>query len=151
MLTSPLLIARSSRFFLLFCALTLTLVACGGSGRSADPRAALVASGELPVNYLHIYDNNGLMSFGTQVLSGSGSFEPVGPTIVLVVRNIAQAEIDEMAADGVQVEAHTAYLLTEGDKVPTQEALQRMSRIGVVDPGMTPDEIKARFHLCDAR
>lgn len=134
---------------LLLFAFALALGACNGG--SADPRAAQVASGELPVNYLHIYDKNELMSFGSQVLSSSGNFEPVGPTIVLIVRNIPQEGIDELAADGIKVEAHTAYLLAEGDKAPTNESLKRMSRIDDVDAALSPAEVRTHFRMANER
>ncbi len=149
MFMSSLRFVRLSAFFLVLSALALSLVAC--DGRSADPRAAQVASGELPVNYLHIYDDNGLMSFGSQVLGSSGNFEPVGPTIVLIVRNVSQAGLDELAADGIQVEPHTAYLLAEGDKTPTNEALKRMSPIGAVDAALSPAEVRTYFRMANER
>ena len=91
------------------------------------------------------------MSFGTQVLSASGNFEPIGSTIVLIVRDIPQASLDELAADGIEIEAHTAYLLAEGDKVPTNEALKRMSRIGAVDAALSPAEVRTYFRMANER
>jgi len=130
-----------------FAALT-GLVACVEGNAPTDPRVAQIQSGELSTNNLIIYDNGSRMTFGMQVLGSSGNFELAGPTIVFVIQSLATGDPERMEADGINAEEYTAYLLPEGELL-TLEALQRMQRIGPIDPKLSHEKIRAQFGIGD--
>lgn len=122
------------------------LSACGGPGDAADPRLQQLRDGELPANNLIIYDRGARKTIGLRVLGDSGSFELAGPTVVYVFRSFNPGDAEQMKNSGIEADEHTAYLLPSGAS-PTLDALQRMQRIGPIDPAMSDEQLAARFRL----
>lgn len=114
---------------------------------SDDPRAAQVRSGELPVDYLMIYENGRQVYFGTQRMTPNGAWEPAGPTIVFVIRQFGPNDAQTLIEQGIVAAENTAYLLPESMSQPTLEAMQLMTLIEPIDANMSESDIKAHYGI----